>query len=150
MAKRTATAATGNRPLPSFYDRVYEFVRKVPRGQVITYGHIALCLGAPMAARAVGYALAALPAGNDVPWWRVINAQGAIPQKNRGSSADLQRALLEHEGVTFNAAGRADLAVFRWWPDGLCVAAKAAGRTSPETLSTRVVYGTSLMEQKLA
>jgi methylated-DNA-protein-cysteine methyltransferase-like protein len=102
---------------PSFYERVYAVVRSVPRGRVITYGHVALVLGAPAAARAVGYALHGLPADNDVPWWRVINVQGAISLKGRGANADLQRALLEREGVTFDAEGRTDLSRYRWWPE---------------------------------
>ncbi len=100
----------------TFYERVYEFVREVPPGHVVTYGQVALHLGAPAAARAVGYALSSLRPGNDVPWWRVINAQGGISLKNRGPQADLQRELLENEGVSFNGEGRTDLSVFRWWP----------------------------------
>ena len=69
-----------------------------------------------MASRAVGYALHNLPAGSDVPWWRVINATGAISLKGRGAQADLQRALLEAEGIRFDANGRTDLARYRWWP----------------------------------
>jgi methylated-DNA-protein-cysteine methyltransferase related protein len=106
----------------SFYDRVYDVVREVPAGRVITYGHIALVLGSPSAARAVGYALHFLPAGSDVPWWRVINVHGAISLKGRGSSADLQRALLEEEGVAFDTEGRCDLRLYRWWPERLHVA----------------------------
>ena len=102
----------------TFYDRVYEFVRRVPPGQVITYGHVALELGSPAAARAVRYALHALPTTSDVPWWRVINAGGAISLKGRGSQADLQRQLLESEGVIFDESGRTDLGHYRWWPDG--------------------------------
>ncbi|MCC7363967.1 MAG: methylated-DNA--[protein]-cysteine S-methyltransferase [Dehalococcoidia bacterium] len=101
---------------PTFYDRVYELVRQVPAGRVITYGHVALLLGAPAAARAVGYALHNLPAASDVPWWRVINVRGAISLKGRGSEADLQRILLEREGVPFDESGRCDLATFRWDP----------------------------------
>lgn len=101
----------------TFYDRVYEMVSRVPRGRVITYGHVALLLGAPSAARAVGYALHSLPRGSNVPWWRVINAQGAISLKGRGAQADLQRQLLEEEGVLFGADDRTDLGVYRWWPD---------------------------------
>ena len=100
----------------TFYDRVYALVRRCPPGCVITYGHVAVELGAPMASRAVGYALHNLPAGSDVPWWRVINATGAISLKGRGVQADLQRALLEAEGIRFDANGRTDLARYRWWP----------------------------------
>jgi methylated-DNA-protein-cysteine methyltransferase-like protein len=100
----------------TFYKHVYDFVRRVPRGSVVTYGQVALELGAPSAARAVGYALHFLPAENDVPWWRVINARGAISLKGRGASADLQRKLLEREGVVFAANDTCDLRRYRWWP----------------------------------
>lgn len=104
-------------PGNTFYDRVYAFVCEVPPGRVVTYGQVALLLGAPAAARAVGYALSALPRGSEVPWWRVINAQGRISLKNRGPDADLQRELLEHEGVAFDENDRTELAIYRWWPD---------------------------------
>ena len=99
----------------TFYEQVYSFVRAVPAGRVVTYGQVALELGAPAAARAVGYALFFLPGDNDVPWWRVINVRGAISFKNRGEAADLQRKLLEAEGVSFGEGGRADLNRYRWW-----------------------------------
>lgn len=100
----------------SYYDRVYEIVGQVPPGRVVTYGHVALLLGAPTAARAVGYALHSLPPGSDIPWWRVINAAGGISLKGRGAQADLQRALLEREGVQFDGNGHCQLARYRWWP----------------------------------
>lgn len=102
----------------TFYEQVYELVGQVPPGSVVTYGQVALMLGSPAAARAVGYALSYLGTSHEVPWWRVINAQGGISLKNRGSSADLQRELLESEGVAFNMEGRCDLGLYRWWPEG--------------------------------
>jgi methylated-DNA-protein-cysteine methyltransferase related protein len=101
----------------TFYDQVYAFVQQVPPGRVVTYGQVALHLGSPAAARAVGYALSYLKSGSDVPWWRVINARGTISLKGRGAQADLQRQLLESEGVEFNREGRTDLGTFRWWPE---------------------------------
>ncbi len=98
----------------TFYDGVFAFIRQVPPGRVVTYGQVALELGAPAAARAVGYALASGGGGDDVPWWRVVNASGGISLKGRGASADLQRELLEAEGVRF-VEGRIDLHAFRWW-----------------------------------
>ena len=103
---------------PTFYEMVYAFVRRVPSGSVVTYGQVALELGAPAAARAVGYALHFLPDENDVPWWRVINARGAVSLKGRGASADLQRALLEREGVVCGTNDACDLRTYRWWPEG--------------------------------
>lgn len=104
----------GNRE--TFYTAVYDMVRRVPRGRVMTYGDVALALGAPMAPRAVGYALHNLPVGTDVPWWRIINVRGEISLKGRGAQADLQREILESEGVAFSEAGRTELRLYRWWP----------------------------------
>ena len=102
---------------PNFYERVWAFVGEVPRGRVVTYGQVAVMLGAPAAARAVGYALKALPHETETPWWRVINAKGGISLRGRGHGADLQRELLEEEGVVFDAEDTVDLRVYRWWPD---------------------------------
>ena len=62
----------------TFYEAVYRIVRDIPRGRVMTYGQIATILGAPRAARAVGYALRASGKRSDVPWQRVINFRGGI------------------------------------------------------------------------
>lgn len=101
-------------PRKTFYDRVYAFVRSVPRGKVVTYGQVALELGSPAAARAVGYALHFLPGNSDVPWWRVINAGGGISLRGRGEAAEVQRRLLEEEGLVFRPAGTIDLRRYRW------------------------------------
>ena len=85
----------------SFYQKVYESVRRIPRGQVASYGQIASLLGSPWAARAVGWALHRLPEkGSDaVPWQRVVNARGMISTACREHSAALQAHLLAQEGV---------------------------------------------------
>lgn len=98
----------------SFYDAVYRMVRRIPRGRVTTYGHIAALCGNPRAARTVGWALHALPDGSDVPWHRVINARGGISISKVGLPPQLQRALLEAEGVEFAADGRVDLDRWGW------------------------------------
>ena len=59
------------------YGRIYAVVHHIPPGQVATYGQIARMVGR-CTARAVGYAMAALPCDTDVPWHRVINSQGKI------------------------------------------------------------------------
>ena len=64
-------------PSPN-WKRIYEIVRKVPRGRVATYGQVAALAGLKGHARQVGYALHALPNGTTVPWHRVINAQGRV------------------------------------------------------------------------
>ncbi|WP_322819566.1 methylated-DNA--[protein]-cysteine S-methyltransferase [Tepidiforma sp.] len=101
-----------------FYGRVYALVSAIPPGRVMTYGQVALELGAPAAARAVGYALSYLPLDTGVPWWRVVNAAGGISLRGRADAADLQRRLLEEEGVVFDGGGRLDLRRYRWFPSG--------------------------------
>lgn len=96
-----------------FHDRVYAMVRLVPEGRVTTYGDVAAALGSPRVARHVGWALAALR-DDDVPWHRVINAQGRISFKGDTPRAELQRMRLEHEGVGFDSRGRVDLKQLRW------------------------------------
>ncbi len=97
----------------SVYDDIYALVRQIPRGKVSSYGRVAAMIDAPRNARVVGYALAALDgrAPDDVPWWRVVNAAGRVSNE---FNAELQRAILESEGVTFDARGYVDLAQFLW------------------------------------
>ena len=92
-------------------EEVYAVVREIPRGKVASYGEVARAAGYPNHARQVGYALSAPPEGSDVPWQRVINARGEVsPRPN----AEHQRALLEQEGVEFDARGRVDWSRFGW------------------------------------
>ena len=104
------------RPSPPFHRAVYRLVRKVPRGKVVTYGQVAAILGHPRAARAVGQALRLLPPNllGVVPWQRVINASGGISHRGDVLRPDLQRELLEAEGVRFDRSGRVDLERRRW------------------------------------
>jgi methylated-DNA-protein-cysteine methyltransferase-like protein len=94
--------------------RIYAAVRRIPRGRVATYGGIAELAGLEGHARQVGYALHDLPSNSGVPWHRVINAKGEISPRTAGDSHELQRMLLEAEGVEFDLAGRIDLKRFRW------------------------------------
>lgn len=97
------------------YQRFYDVVRRVPPGKVVTYGQVAAEAGLAGRARQVGYALAALPEGSDVPWQRVINARGEVSPRSSGRWAGrIQRAMLEDEGVVFDDAGRVDLERYRW------------------------------------
>ena len=105
-----------------FYDRVWEVVRRIPPGRVTTYGRIASSLRRPpgitlrhfkaSGPRWVGQAMAHCPV--DVPWHRVINAQGKVSRRARGDGDRLQSELLEAEGVVFDAMGRVDFDVFGW------------------------------------
>jgi methylated-DNA-protein-cysteine methyltransferase-like protein len=101
--------------VPKFARAVYALVREIPRGRVVTYGQVAAILGHPRAARAVGTALSNLPRAlaRIVPWQRVINAGGRISIRGDVHRPDLQRQLLELEGIVFRR-DTVDLRRFRW------------------------------------
>ena len=102
---------------PSSYARIYATVRRIPKGLVASYGQIAALAGLPQQARQVGYALAALRrADRGVPWQRVVNARGEVSARGEPGAEDLQRLLLEREGVRFDAAGRIALSRYGWRP----------------------------------
>ena len=100
--------------LSALYTRIYGAVKRIPRGKVATYGQIARLAGVPGHARLVGYALHRLQEGLQVPWHRVINRKGQISLLPGPAAGGLQRALLESEGVVFNAAGSIDLTIHQW------------------------------------
>lgn len=107
--------------LPAF-EAVWRVVSRIPRGRVATYGQVALMAGLPGAARVAGWAMRALPDGlringREVPWHRVINAQGMISPR-RGARGDegagSQGRRLRREGVAISGDGRIDLEHYRW------------------------------------
>ena len=99
-----------------FFERVFELVRRIPEGKIAAYGQIASMLGAPLAARTVGYALNSLKPDNivpPVPWQRVINAQGRISLPH-GGGFEIQRDILKAEGVFADENGVYDFGKYRW------------------------------------
>jgi methylated-DNA-protein-cysteine methyltransferase related protein len=95
------------------YQRIYLVAQQIPPGRVATYGQIALIVG-NCTARMVGYAMAAMDEGTDVPWQRVINAQGKISPRADRLSTERQRLLLEEEGIVFDGQERVNLRHYRW------------------------------------
>jgi len=96
------------------YIRIYEVVRRIPRGCVTTYGQIARLAGMPGQARLVGYALHSLSETTDLPWHRVINAGGKISRLPDPDTTLTQRFLLESEGITFNDKAQVNLEQYGW------------------------------------
>lgn len=94
---------------PTFAERVYAIVAKVPRGRVVSYGQIARMLGSPRAARQVGQAMRACP--GPLPWHRVVRADGSIAA---GGWPETRRAMLEAEDIPFTPDGRVDMDKCRW------------------------------------
>jgi methylated-DNA-protein-cysteine methyltransferase-like protein len=101
-------------PRVNRYALFWSWIRKIPRGRVATYGQIAELAGLDGHARQVGYALHNLPARSSVPWHRVVNSRGEISPRSVGDSHELQRMLLEAEGVELDLRDRIDLKRFQW------------------------------------
>jgi methylated-DNA-protein-cysteine methyltransferase-like protein len=97
-----------------YFAQVHALVRQVPAGRVVSYGQIAAALGDPRRARVVGWAMRACP--DDVPWHRVVNSRGGLSLGPAHGGVNLQRALLEDEGIEFDAAEHIDLRVYGWQP----------------------------------
>ena len=94
-----------------FFERIYQVVEQVPRGQVSTYGDIALVVGGGCDARLVGLAMGDLSSARapKVPWQRIINRSGGI-----STQGPLQREALQAEGVEFDDKGKVPMERFRW------------------------------------
>ena len=93
----------------NFYAKVYEVVKKIPPGRVMTYGQIACACGSPRASRAVGYALHNNPMPGEIPCHRVVNRAGSMAPGFAFGGQDVQKGLLEAEGVYVDSAYRVDL-----------------------------------------
>jgi methylated-DNA-protein-cysteine methyltransferase-like protein len=95
------------------HERILGAVAGIPRGRVATYGAVAERAGLPRRWRLVGRILRGLPDHSGAPWHRVVNARGEISLRD-GDSPELQRLLLEDEGVVFDVRGRIDLKTYGW------------------------------------
>ena len=98
--------------------RVLEIVRLIPRGAVASYGQVAALAGYPRHARHVAAALRSVDDATAVPWHRVISSDGTIPRRGGSDHHELQRLLLESEGVELDG-GRVPMERYRWEPDRL-------------------------------
>ena len=96
-----------------FYKRLGIVCRAVPEGKVITYGQAALLCGFPKNARQVGYGLKKGLAGK-VPAYKVVNSQGVLSGAASFDHPDLQRLLLEEEGVEVSMDNQVDLKLYGW------------------------------------
>lgn len=99
------------------FARIYEIVRRIPRGKVATYGQIAMLAGNPRWSRVVGYALHVNPDEQHIPCFRVVNRFGECSGSFAFGGGQVQRALLEADGAVFLPDGRVDLKRCLWQPD---------------------------------
>ncbi len=97
------------------FDRVYEVVRRIPRGRVLTYGRISALIERRLSPLAVGWALHQCP--ETVPWHRVVNAAGGCStQHHPTATPGYQQRLLEQEGIEFRPDGTLSLTRHLWHP----------------------------------
>lgn len=120
-----------------FQKSILRVVRLIPPGKVASYGQVAAYVGMPRAARQVGWAMHSMEGAPDFPWWRVLNNAGRITIKgNQINAAQLQRELLESEGVIISNSLELDIAAYRFRPGE---AALQALRLDPEYVRTVLV-----------
>lgn len=100
----------------SFYDKVYEQVRRIPKGKVATYGQIAALCGSPRASRAVGYALHVNQDPVGTPCFRVVNRFGGCASGFAFGGKAVQAARLKEDGIEVRDDFTVDLSVYQWKP----------------------------------
>ena len=99
--------------LTRFTQDALRIIKHIPHGRVMTYGRVASLAGQPGGARQVSRILHSMSRKYELPWHRVINSEGRIslgPSQGR----ELQKALLESEGIEFSANGSLDLKIYLW------------------------------------
>lgn len=97
----------------NFYESVYEYLKTIPKGKVVTYGMIAAAIGRPRAARQVGNALHRNPYPVVVPCHRVVNREGRLAPAFAFGGMEVQAELLRSEGVEV-VGGYVDLSKYIW------------------------------------
>ena len=91
--------------------RIYEAVKKIPRGKVATYGQVAEMAGNKKMARAVGNALHKNPDPEKIPCYRVVNAKGELAGEFAFGGEGAQARLLQADGIAV-VDGRVDLKIY--------------------------------------
>ena len=97
---------------PTVFDRIYEVVKRIPKGRVATYGQIALVAGNPRWARVVGYALHCNPDPESIPCYRVVNREGRVSSAFAFGGENIQVQLLKNDGVGFVDETHVDMGKF--------------------------------------
>ena len=98
----------------SFFEQVYEIIKQIPQGKVVTYGQVAYALGKPRAARQVGYALHANPKPKVIPCHRVVNRFGRLAPAFAFGGKEVQAMLLLQEGVMVDEQYHVDLTKYQY------------------------------------
>lgn len=99
-----------------FRQQVINFIKKIPKGKVVSYGQVAAVCGHPRAPRQVGAVLRGLDiTGVNIPWWRVVNNQGIISIKgNWTATKEQQKELLIKDGIKINKDFKINMEKYRY------------------------------------
>lgn len=100
----------------STFEIIYSVVRQIPRGRVASYGQVAALAGNPRWSRVVGYALHVNPDPEGIPCYRVVTKNGGLSEAFAFGGINVQRELLERDGVEFTPDGRVVMEKYRWKP----------------------------------
>lgn len=99
------------------FQKIYEQVKKIPRGKVASYGQIALMAGNPRWSRVVGYALHSNPEPGIIPCHRIVTKEGKLSKAFAFGGENVQKDLLISEGVTFIDEHTVDMESCRYTGD---------------------------------
>lgn len=96
------------------FEKIYEQVKRIPKGKVATYSQIALLVGNPRLSQVVGYALHANPSQKTIPCHRVVNKSGRVAKGFAFGGENIQRDMLLSEGVSFIDNFTVDMSKCQW------------------------------------
>lgn len=96
------------------FEKIYEVVKRIPKGKVASYGTVAAIAGNPRWSRVVGYALHTNPEPTVIPCHRVVTRNGEVSKAFAFGGDNMQRLLLSEEGIEFLPDGRIDMKKYGW------------------------------------
>lgn len=99
------------------FERIYDIVKLIPRGKVASYSQIAMLAGNPRWSRVVGYALHVNPDPDGIPCYRVVTKDGGLSEAFAFGGINIQRELLQRDGIEFDSDGKVVMEKFRWRPE---------------------------------
>lgn len=100
-----------------FTEKAIRIIKEIPAGKVMTYGQVAACAGSPRGGRQVARLLHSMSSKYELPWHRVVNAQGQIMIQDP-EARFAQQTFLQKEGVEVSTNGKVDLSRFNYAPAG--------------------------------
>ena len=96
------------------FEKIYEVVKKIPKGRVATYGQVAALAGNRRLSRVVGYALHVNPDPENIPCYRVVNRFGEVSRAFAFGGENMQITLLRADGIKVSDEGKVDLDTYIW------------------------------------